>query len=352
MTSFSVDGYISQNVANTGKNNPVNLLDCADFGTNPWQLGTTFNNIATGGQLIADRWCANAGASIVFNASQQGNTQIAGFAQALQWGRSAGDSHTTGMTIGQVLESADCVRLQGQPVTLSFWANVGANFAAGAGSFTALVVSGTGADDTYIHLVSSGWSGASNIVSTVVTPAGTAAVRYGPFTGTVPAGCSQLGVVFTYTPTAPSTAGANEWVQLMGVQLEQGSVMSPFEHLDVAYVLEQAQRYLIVMSEGTTGMPSGAGVSVSATTAQIFIPLPMTMRKAPTVTFTAGGFQIGNGAGAGQSVSGGGSLATKHNAQAVGLLLTTGGTLTAGQATLLIGRSTGLGSVEMDADYA
>ena len=329
---------------------PRNLIDCGDFSINPFQLGTTFNSISTGGQLTADRWCANAGASVVFSVSKQANTQVPGFTQALQWGRSAGDTHSTGVTLGQVLESADCYRVQGLPVTLSFWANAGANFAAGAGSFNALVISGTGVDDTYIDLVSTGWTGAANVISTSITPT-TAAVRYGPFTGVVPATSQQLGVVFDYTPVAGTTAGAAEWVQFMGVQLEVGG-MTAYEHLDVAYVLEQAQRYLIVMSEGTTGMPSAAGAAASATTAQLFVPLPMTMRKSPTVTLTIGGFEVTTGAGAGQAITGGGSLATKHNPQAVGLLVTTGGTLTAGQGTLLIGRSTGLGSIEMDADYA
>lgn len=351
MTNLVVDGALST-LQWSGA--PRNLIDAGDFSVNPWQLGTTFNSIAAAGQVTADRWCANVGGSTVATVSKVANTQINGFTQALQWGRSAGDTHSTGISIGQVLESADCYRLQGLPLTLSFWAGTGANFAAGASGsqFTALLISSTGTDDTFIDLVSTGWTGAANMISTVITPATTAATRYGPFTATVPTAATQLGLVFQYQPSAGTTAGANEWIQLMGVQLEIGTEMTPFEHLDVAYVLEQCQRYLIVMNEGTTGTISGAGQCFTTSTGQIYIALPAPMRKAPTVTVTIGGFQILSAAGSGQAVTSVGSAATLHTPQAVGIQFTTGGSLSIGQGALLTGRSTNLGIIKIDADYA
>jgi hypothetical protein len=137
----------------------------------------------------------------------------------------------------------------------------------------------------------------------------------------------------------------------MGVQLEPGG-MTNFEHLDVAYVLEQCQRYLVVLNEGTTGTISGAGTAFTTTTAEIYMALPAPMRKQPTVTITVGGFSVTNGAGTAVAVSGAGSAATLHTPQAIGLLATVASGLTIGQGTFLVGRTTASGSIVCDADYA
>lgn len=331
---------------------PRNMIDAADFSVNPWQKGTTAVTTGTTAIITADRWCAISGTALVGNVSRAANTQIPGFTQALQFGRSVGDTHSTGISVGQVLETSDCWRVQGQVLALSFWANMGSGFVAGtsAGQFAAVLYSGTGTDDTFANMVTGGWTGSSVLISTNVTPT-TAATRYGPFYGTVPAGCTQLGVAFSYSPSAGTTAGSNENIQLMGAQLEVGS-MTPFEHLDIAYVLEQCQRYLIVISEGTTGTIQGTGGASSTTTGLIYIGLPAPMRKAPTVTITTGGFAITNGAGTAVAISSVGSAAALHTPQAVGLLCTVASGLTAGQFSALVGRTTGSGTIEVSADYA
>lgn len=331
---------------------PRNLFDAADFTVNPWQKGTAAVTTGTTAIITADRWIAISGTSLVANVSRAANTQVAGFTQSLQFGRSTGDTHSTGISVGQVLETADCYRVQGLTLALSFWANCGATFAAGtsAGQVAAVVYSGTGTDDTFANMVTGGWTGSTQLVSTNVSLT-TAATRYGPFYATVPAAATQLGVAFSYLPSAGTTAGATENIQLMGAQLEVGS-MTNFEHLDVAYVLEQCQRYLIVLNEGTAGTIQGTGGAGSTTTALIYIGLPAPMRKAPTVTLTTGGFAVTNGAGTAVAVSTWGSAATLHTPQAIGLLATVASGLTAGQFSSLVGRTTGSGNIEISADYA
>jgi hypothetical protein len=335
--------------------NPRNMLDGGDFGTNPWQSGTTFNGTGTTVKVTADRFLANAGTSLVWNASQQADTSVQGFSTALQWGRSAGDTHTTGLTIGQVLETADAIRCQGLPVTLSWYGAAGANFAAGAsgGILTTVIYSGTGTNDTFANMVTGGWTGTTVVASAAYTPGLSPAVRVNPLSGTVPTNCTQLGVAWSYQPTTAAsspgiTAGANEYVRFIGTQLELGA-MTPFEHLDVAEVVNICTRYLQVISEPTTGMAIGPAAFSASTIAQVHIPLPSPMRKAPTVTFNTGGWAITDSALAAHLVSAAGLQV--GNTGAVTLLATCAATLTAGLVSFLQGRSTGLGSITLYADY-
>ena len=109
-----------------------NLIDGGDFTTNPWQRGTSFTGIASTPTYTADRWFAVGGASSSISVSQTANTAVAGFSQSLVFGRASANANTAQINLGQVLESGDSIRMQGQPVTLSFWAAAGANFSASA----------------------------------------------------------------------------------------------------------------------------------------------------------------------------------------------------------------------------
>lgn len=359
--SQSLGGNLSQpttaTVGQTGistiglSSNPRNLIDAGDFTTNPWQGGTTFSNITTSTVLTADRFNAIGGTGAVAGVTRAAHTDVAGFSQALQWGRSSTDTHTTGLSLGQVIETADSIRVQGLPISLSFWAKAGSSFAAGAsgGTFSAIVVGATGTDDTFANLCAGSWTAAANVLSAAVTPT-TASVRYGPFTGIVPTNATQLGLVFTYTPAAGTTAGTTETIDLMGVQLEPGG-MTSFEHLDVAEVVSICQRYFVQLNEGTTGVASATGMAQSTTVVNLVAFLPATMRVAPTVTITTGGFAVTNGGNVAVSPTGIGSLAAKHTTTVIGLLATVASGLTLGQGSMLVGRTTGSGKIAINADY-
>ena len=336
--------------------NPRNMLDGGDFTTNPWQIGTSFNGSGATDTLTADRWIAIAGASLTWVASQQSNTNIPGFSTAYQWGRSVGDTHTTGLTFGQVLETADAIRCQGLPVTLSFWNGAGGNFAVGAsgGTFLAQLISGTGTSETFLKAISAGsWSGYSVIGSAAFTPGVSTYARVNPLTAVVPTNCTELAVAFSYQPTTAATspgitAGANEWLQFLGMQLEIGG-MTPFEHLDVAEVVNICTRYLQVINEPTVGMVIGPAAFSASSIAQIHIPLPSPMRKAPTLTFTAGGFAITDSALGAHTISA--AAIQVANTGAVTLLATCATTLTAGLVSFMQGRSTNDGIIILQADY-
>jgi len=334
---------------------PRNVIDGGDFTTNPWQRGASFTGIANTPTYTADRWFAVGGAASSVSVSQiTGVTNVLGFNQALQFGRAAANANTAVISLGQVVETLDAIRCQGQQVTLSFWALAGANWSPASGNLNVLLASGTGTNQSAANLVAGTWTGYASLTLTPqqgsTTPAANIAqpitatwTRYA-FTATVPAGCTQLGVLFNATPVG--TAGAADFVQVMGVQLEIGAQATPFEHRDIELELAIAQRYFFNIPEPASGVIVGAGMVAGTNAEIIFIPLPVQMRAAPTVTVSAGAFKF-NIAGVATAVAGF-AAGTTHTPNYISVVGTT--TATAGQGTLLQGGA-GAGFVQASADF-
>ena len=98
---------------------PRNLIQGGDASTNPFQIATGQLAGGSTAKLIADRFAAIGGTSSSWNTQRSANTDIQGFSQAFQWGRSSTDTHTTGLTFGQVMETINSIRCQGLPATMS-----------------------------------------------------------------------------------------------------------------------------------------------------------------------------------------------------------------------------------------
>ena len=79
-----------------------------------------------------------------------GDTTVPGFSQALQFGRANANANTAPISLTQVIETADSIRIQGHYLTFSFWATGGANFS-GAG-LSVGVQYGTGTDQSLANL--------------------------------------------------------------------------------------------------------------------------------------------------------------------------------------------------------
>jgi hypothetical protein len=97
----------------------------------------------------------------------------------------------------------------------------------------------------------------------------------------------------SYTPTAIS-GGAN-WIgtsgatfQITGVQLEAGSVATPFERRFYGQELQLAQRYYWQQALGAANIMLGIGTVFSGTNMNGFVQFPVQMRVAPGLAQSTG----------------------------------------------------------------
>lgn len=338
-----------------------NVLDGGDFTVNPFQrnipglatanvITTPVTNTPT---YFADRFFAVGGASSSILMAAVADTSLVGFAQSLKFSRSVGNANTAVIYFGQVMESQDAIRLQGQQVTLSFWVKPGVNFS-GTG-MTVQLVSGTGNNQSAATLVAGSWTGQANVINATLTyvgaPAGTQALVPGSgltrvqFTATVPAASTQLAVLLSYTPVG--TAGADDSLTFQGFQLEQAPFATPFEHRDIQVELEICQRYAWLTAEPAAGVVVGMGAMNSTTAAIIYMATPVQLRAAPTVTVAAGSFHA---APAGATASGTIAAGSTHTPNAITVNVGTVTTSTAGFGTPLVGGG-GQGWILASADF-
>jgi hypothetical protein len=75
------------------------------------------------------------------------------------------------------------------------------------------------------------------------------------------------------------TNGATFYIT--GVQLEKGSVATPFEYIDYSEQLRRCQRYYAQVGGGTLYAAIGSGFFNSGTSAAVYVKLPVTMRGIP-----------------------------------------------------------------------
>ncbi|NEU94808.1 hypothetical protein [Bradyrhizobium uaiense] len=330
-----------------------NLIDGGDFTVNPWQRGTAFTGIANTLTYTADRWFAVGGAASSISVSRAAVSAVLGFAQALQFGRAAANTNTAVISLGQVLESADVYRLQGKQVTLSFWALAGANWSPVNGNLNVQLNTGTGVNEGSASMIAGTWAGyqsrqllpnqsvAPAAGSNIAQPIAATWKQYS-FTGVVPTNASELGIQLNATPVG--TAGAADYIQIMGVQLELGSAASVFEARDIQVETEICQRYAWVTPEPAAGVIVGSGMNTGAATQVFYMATPVQMFKAPTVTVTAGTFKTNQ---AGTATATAITAGTTHTVNAISINGNSAGT--AGQGTLLQGGG-GAGSIVASAD--
>ena len=267
------------------------------------------------------------------------DTTLAGFASAFVWGRASGQSSVSAIILGQVMETVDSVRMQGQPIALSFWAKTNSGYT--GGNLAVRVGMGTGTDQSASSFVNTSWTGYSDVISS--TQALTATYARYTFTGTVPTSATQLGVSFAFTPVGTNTG--NDAISINGIQLEPGTAATPYEHHDAEVELALCQRYFFQANETSTAIMATGSIG-AANAATFIVSLPVQMRIAPTVSVTAGSFaqQV---SGATAAVSGFAAGAT-HTPNFITVVSTA--TATAGLAALLVSRQTNSGLISASAD--
>jgi len=257
----------SSNVA--GKNVVLNS------GFNVWQRGTT--NITGGFFYTADRW--QKGNDTYYGVSRQvtnDTTNLPFIQYCARVQRTAGSVVTSAMLFAQSVETVNSIPLAGRTVTLSFYARAGANYSATSNSLTFRLDTGTGTDQNVI----SGYTGGASTISSTATLT-TTWQRFSA-SATLPIGTTELGVLFVATPTG--TAGAADFFEVTGVQVEVASSASTYSPNTPTYQAELAacQRYYFRHTAATSYSPMAMGQARASTSTFPVINHPVQMRIAPT----------------------------------------------------------------------
>ena len=275
------DSLVADSAASTGLRWQSNTSGGKNFAINGnmviAQRGTAAINLSTSFQYPVDRFWATA--NLTGTAQQISSISLDGFKNAVRLQRTAGNTSTNDLTIGQTFETNGSIPLQGKTVTLSFWARAGANYSASSSGLNARVYTGTGTDQGGYGF---SWTGTALPVSATKTL--TTSWQRFSVTGTISTSATQAQIYIFYTPSG--TAGAADYFDITGVQLEIGDVATAFQTATGTLQGELAacQRYYYRTT--ATGQAyqlfTGFGSAVSTTSAIVTLPVPTKMRVSPT----------------------------------------------------------------------
>jgi hypothetical protein len=258
----------------------VNLNGVINGGMDIWQRGISFAIPSSTYTYTADRWIGlrfSTGATV----SQQ-TASLDGFQYSARVARDSGNSGLGIIYFGYNLETADSYKYAGKTVTLSFWAKAGADFSSASSALSVVWASGTGTNQKQMD----GFTGSSSLANSSVTL--TTLWQRFSFTAAVPSNSTQQGFQFNYTPVG--TAGVADNFEVVGVQLEFGSIPTNFKRAGGGTIqgeLAACQRYYWLMGSGTASV-LGTGLMQSATRMHQPVIFPVTMRIAPSLSATSG----------------------------------------------------------------
>jgi hypothetical protein len=198
-----------------------------------WQRATSFSVGSTSFTYTADRFKAF---SINTSTTVSRSTSVPnGFQYSYQLQRPNGNTGTNPLLVTQIIETANCYDLAGQPVTLSFWVKKGANYS--GTNLTVTVNTGTVADEGGNPFAFTGLATAINDSGYAPTTTWSKVT----FTGTVASNVLEAAVAIQFVGTG--TAGADDSIYITGVQLEIGSTATEFERRPIGTELALCQRY-------------------------------------------------------------------------------------------------------------
>ena len=212
-------------------------------GFDVWQRATTSTVSTADYYGPADRWqttrlSSDTGRTFSRQPITSSDTPVLGFTYFMRCQRDASNAALNSILMVTSFETTSVRRTQNKYVTLSFYARAGANYSAASGFLRAYVTTGTGTDGRLL---------VSNFTSptVLVDSNNTLTTSWKRFTVTTsaPVGSTitQMGVSFQFTPVG--TAGAADYYDVTGVQLEAASAPSDFEFEPVESVLRKCQRY-------------------------------------------------------------------------------------------------------------
>jgi hypothetical protein len=289
--SVGADGsyLIADSTQTTGLNwaGPSNIAGknlVINGGFDIWQRGTSLTPaVTTFTSYQADRWSTYSAANwTVSRQLTNDTTNLPNIQYCGRFQRNVGNTATTICQIQNVFETANSIPLAGKTVTLSYYARRGADYSAVGNSFTVSIYIGTSTDAGIGSFTSASVAGG-------VAGALTTTWQRFTVTAAIPSTVTQIAIYTTYNPTG--TAGANDYFEITGVQLETGSTATPFSRAggNIQAELAACQRYYYrATGSAVNALVSDCGISYSSTKSNIIVKFPVQMRTTPSaVDYTA-----------------------------------------------------------------
>lgn len=246
-----------------------------------WQRGapTTASPTAVGGTSVytSDRWNVYRSGFVSGASWSMQSTPAelpADFRYALRVQRISGDTSTAVIACTQHVETSNAWALRGKTVSFSFFARAGANYSPTSSLLIVQLFTGTGTDES----VRAGMTNQTNALNSTATL--TTSWQRFTYTTTLSNVMTSLSALVASTPVG--TAGANDWFEVTGLQLEISPVATPFEFLPLGTELALCQRYYHRwVAESVYGCV-GIGGADSTTLIGVAYPLPVVMRTPPS----------------------------------------------------------------------
>ena len=256
-----------------------------------WQRGTSINSQGNGqNDYTADRFAIGHNNSHMAAVTQQDGTGTnAGFRYCARIQRDSGNSQTDQMRFHTALETHDVIPLRGNVLTISYYARKGANYSEANSKITGVrIATGENTDGDPNAYSGGHWTNSATLLTGTPTLT-TSWQRFSHTTSAVPSGANSMIIEFRHTPVG--TAGANDWYEITGVQLEVGDTATSFEHRTVGDELRRCKRYFEIIKPqyfnlGRFDNSSGQGFN--------FIQFQVTKRTSPTAS-RAGTFRSSQG---------------------------------------------------------
>ena len=310
------DVYSASDVNDT--NGTINLLQTSTLsiaagknslingGMDVWQRGTSISlaaSTAYASGFTSDRWQAFTSANQACTISRQATgdtTNLPNIQYCLRFQRNSGQTGTAYIPLAQNIETLNSVAYAGKTVTLSFYARKGANYSPASSALSVTLFTGTGTDQNIYGT----YTGAAYPIDSTATL--TTTWQRFTFTATLSSSLSEIGLRFAMTPVG--TAGAADYYEITGVQLELGSVATTFSRAGgtIQGELAACQRYYLRIKGTGANYPFGMAQNYTTSTGGALVPFPVVMRTRPTALETSGSggdYQVYTASGTAQGLA-------------------------------------------------
>ena len=241
---------------------------------NVWQRGTSTGTLPAGGGSYVgpDRWWYYNNGFTTSMSQQLCGATLPQFRNCLRVQRTSGQTSTVTAVLMSPQETINSVRFAGKNATVSFYARASSGLS-NVNGLQVFVNTGTGTDQSNLG------GGAYTGLATPIGINPTLTTSWQRFSGTaaIASTTTEIGVQLNFT--ASGTAGASDYFEITGIQLEEGSVATPFEFEDYGTTLAKCQRYYQTGAQFTA-------YTASSTACTVWGHLLSEMRVTPTVSVT------------------------------------------------------------------